>query len=260
MPCNRSRKFSLPLHLCGIAQKIRTLFHIPRDVPEAEVTALLALFNNTGGSSWTTKTNWVSCEPVATWYGVGVTAGHVTTLSLPAKNLVGVLPSLSALTELTYLNFLTNTLSGAMPSFAACTKLVSFFLGVNSFSGTLPSFATSPLLEYFWVNNNTLTGTIPSFQACPLLIHFYGNNNQFMGYTDSSFSFAYDLERIYLQNNLLTQGAVDAILEDCIESLVDPGRPICDLNLGGTGNATPSAAGLVNKAILQGSGWTVTTN
>ena len=60
------------------------------------------------------------------------------------------------------------------------------------------------------------------------------------------------------QNNLLTQAAVDAILAAFVAANRTTGTRI--LNLGGTGNAAPSATGVTDKNTLISRGWTVTTN
>ena len=62
------------------------------DVPESECNALVALYNSTDGeNSWVNKTNWLQSNTVCTWFGVGCTAGHVSTLQLPANGLNGQL-------------------------------------------------------------------------------------------------------------------------------------------------------------------------
>lgn len=58
--------------------------------------------------------------------------------------------------------------------------------------------------------------------------------------------------------NALTQTTVDAILAACVAGGSAAGIEVLDLT-GGT-NATPSAAGLADKATLQTAGWTVTNN
>lgn len=61
------------------------------------------------------------------------------------------------------------------------------------------------------------------------------------------------------QDNLLTQAAVDAILAAFDAAGRNSGTRI--LNLGGTGNAAPSAGkGDTSKNNLLAKGWTVTTN
>ena len=59
-----------------------------------------------------------------------------------------------------------------------------------------------------------------------------------------------------LHDNLLTQGAVDAVLGVLAGTSISNGT----VNVGGTGNAAPSSAGLTSAATLTGRGWTVTHN
>jgi len=60
------------------------------------------------------------------------------------------------------------------------------------------------------------------------------------------------------ENNLLTANAVNAILAAFVLANKTTGTRI--LNLGGTGNASPTGQGITDKATLISRGWTVTTN
>ncbi|MDI9357583.1 MAG: hypothetical protein QM528_01395 [Phycisphaerales bacterium] len=72
---------------------------------------LVKLYNATKGASWINNTNWLT-GPVSSWYGITVTNGYVTSISLPNNNLVGVLPdSLGYLQQLTYLNCSHNAIA-----------------------------------------------------------------------------------------------------------------------------------------------------
>jgi len=64
------------------------------------------------------------------------------------------------------------------------------------------------------------------------------------------------ISNINFQDCNLSQENVDKLLLFAVNSLVNNGYLYLDF---GT-NSTPSAAGLANKAILQGRGWTVTNN
>ena len=68
------------------------------DVPQRELDALVALYNSTSGDSWTDKTNWLQTGTVNDWFGITVSGGHVTEISLNNNNLNGsmgtVLPPL----------------------------------------------------------------------------------------------------------------------------------------------------------------------
>jgi len=101
-----------------------------------------------------------------------------------------------------------------------------------------------------------LTGSIPSLTTNTALTTFYCYSNQLTNWTGGTVSIT--LADFQAQNNLLTQAAVDAILAAFVAAGRNSGTRI--LNLGGTGNDTPSATGLTDKATLQSRGWTVTTN
>ena len=59
------------------------------DVPQRELDALVALYNSTSGDSWTDKTNWLQTGTVNDWFGITVSGGHVTEISLSNNNLNG---------------------------------------------------------------------------------------------------------------------------------------------------------------------------
>ena len=46
----------------------------PTDIPQAEADALIALYDATGGGSWTDNTGWLTDTTVGNWYGVTVTS------------------------------------------------------------------------------------------------------------------------------------------------------------------------------------------
>ena len=107
--------------------------------PDRDV--LIALYNATGGSSWTSKRNWLSGEPVGDWYGVDTgAAGRVTSLNLAHNNLSGEIPAaLARLTSLQDLRLHNNNLEGEMPSWLAdLTGLQRLYLAGNGFTGCVP--------------------------------------------------------------------------------------------------------------------------
>ena len=80
--------------------------------------ALEALYNATGGPSWTDSTNWLSAtEEIANWHGITVREdGRVTTLDLKNNNLSGELPDeLANLIGLTELKLADNSITGCIP-------------------------------------------------------------------------------------------------------------------------------------------------
>ncbi|OQY44949.1 MAG: hypothetical protein B6242_11565 [Anaerolineaceae bacterium 4572_78] len=80
--------FYLPptVHATGICDSVT-------EIPLAECQALEAVYNSTGGDSWTTNTDWMQTNTPCSWFGVECGSGHVTELSLNYNRLVGSLPS-----------------------------------------------------------------------------------------------------------------------------------------------------------------------
>ena len=135
--------------------------------------ALTALYNGTTGVNWTTSTNWLSYEPLDTWYGVTAdNSGRVTELSLMNNNLNGSLPSeVGVLTSLKTVNLALNpALYGPLPS--SLTDLNLEYLILNGTNLCLPAE------EHFqtWLSEipnkhvTECTGTHPDWNA---MVAFY---------------------------------------------------------------------------------------
>ncbi len=130
------------------------------EIPEAECNALVALYNSTGGASWTNHTNWLQTDTPCSWYGVSCTAGLVTGLNLSSNNLVGSLPAgLGNLTNLTSLLLDGNNLLGEIPaSITSLTSLTTLSLscGLYSSNSTVVTF---------------IDGLLPNWQddTCPVV-------------------------------------------------------------------------------------------
>ncbi len=159
-------------------------------------------------------------------------------------------------TALTTFYCYNNQLTGSIPSLSANTALTTFVCYSNQLTGSIPSLSANTALTLFYCHSNQLTGSIPSLSTNTALAIFSVYNNQLTDWTGGTVSAT--LGDFQAQNNLLTQVAVDAILAAFVAAGRSTGTRT--LNLGGTGNATPSAAGLADKATLQSRGWTVTTN
>ena len=80
-------------------------------------TALVALYNATGGANWAKNTNWLTDTPLGRWHGVKTdNTGRVTGLHLDWNRLSGKIPAeLGNLTNLEFLSLNVNQLSGAIP-------------------------------------------------------------------------------------------------------------------------------------------------
>jgi hypothetical protein len=109
-------------------------------IPQSECNALVALYNNAGGSSWTHHTNWIQTNTPCLWYGVNCLYGHVRELVLPTNNLHGNIPyQLGDLTQLRYLSLYGNSLSGGIPTqLGNLSLLTNLILYSNPLSGSLP--------------------------------------------------------------------------------------------------------------------------
>lgn len=206
----------------------------------------------------------------------------LTELSINNTALTGSNLNFSHLTNLTILNIVGNALSGAFPILptGANSKLVSIHVGQNKsgirFTGSPPLFSDHPnLTQLFYFNNsatgpiqtipsratnfqcysNLHTGDIPSLAGTSLGI-FLCQSNQLTGFAGGAVPAS--LGNFQAQNNQLPAAAVNAILAAFVAAGRSAGTRV--LNLGGTGNAAPTGQGIIDKATLEGRGWTVTTN
>ena len=172
------------------------------------------------------------------------------------NQLTGSIPSLSANTALTYASFSINQLTGSIPSLSANTALTFASFSSNQLTGSIPSLSSNTALTTASFSSNQLTGSIPSLSANTALTTAYFFNNQLTDWSGGTVSNT--LGDFRAQNNLLTQAAVDAILAAFVAANRTTGTRTLDL--GGTGNAAPSATGVTDKNTLISRGWTVTTN
>ena len=103
------------------------------EIPQIECEALVALYNGTNGDSWTNHTNWLMTIEPSGWYGLTVSGGHVTTISLLHNQLAGNISlELGNLSNLTSLNLGANQLTGSIPSaLGSLSNLQQLYLGAN---------------------------------------------------------------------------------------------------------------------------------
>ena len=132
----------------------------------AERSALIALYNATGGANWTHKNNWLSAAPLETWHGVTADEnGRVTALRLGSNGLRGTVPELSALAYLEELFLSSNLLSGSIPELSALAKLRLMDLSRNRLSGPIPDLGALVNLTHLNLDANDLSGPIPDLSA-----------------------------------------------------------------------------------------------
>lgn len=111
------------------------------EIPAAECTALLALYNSTNGAGWWDHSNWLDTDTPCSWFGVICTGGHVTSLDQHNNNLNGSLPDgLGGLTFLHTLNLEWNaSVTGNAPAgLSNLDALESLKLKGTDLSGALP--------------------------------------------------------------------------------------------------------------------------
>ena len=175
-----------------------------RDDPtsaETDRAALVALYNATGGASWTDNTNWLTDAPLGEWFGVETNEhGRVTGLVLGdwdeasqehvGNGLNGMLPSalgtlahlrdlrmrgnsgltgplpaeLGDLANLDHLALADSGLTGPIPaSLGRLTGLTRISLSGNRLTGGLPAELGELVnLKWLHLDNNLFTGEIPS--------------------------------------------------------------------------------------------------
>ena len=133
----------------------------------AERDALVALYNTAGGPNWTDTTNWLSSEPLNTWYGVEAENDRVTKLDLcgpDGNNLRGTIaPELGALTSATDLRLSNNFLAGGVPATLGQMRSLEILrLSNNGLSGAVPvQLENLANLVELRLHQNRLTGELP---------------------------------------------------------------------------------------------------
>jgi hypothetical protein len=175
----------------------------------------------------------------------------------------------------------TNQFTGSIPRLPS-SAIKAYFNNNRFLTGNIPSLSSNSLLQELFVNSCSLSGTVPPLSSCVKLKVFnassqlgatklngvFGNleyntllndalihSNQI---AEWSGGVPASLGYFLAHNNNLSTASVDSILQAFVNAGRDFGTRV--LNLGGSGNQAPSPAGVNNKNILIGKGWTVTTN
>ena len=131
---------------------------------DPEWRVLVAFYNATGGPDWRNNENWLTDEPLDSWYGVSTNFGRVTILSLPGNGLTGELPpELGGLSDLRELYLDVNQLTGEIPpELANLSNLTSLSLSRNQLTGEVPpELINLQSLQLLDVGRNQLTGCDP---------------------------------------------------------------------------------------------------
>jgi len=139
----------------------------------------VSLYVATQGHNWSDKvgSSWLKTNTPCTWGGIscsGITPKHVSSIERSGQNLTGIIPNLSALTDLQNLYLSSNNLTGDLQGISDLNKLKQFKAESNKLTGSIPSLPNS--LESLSLQNNALTGKIPDLTALSAL------NNADFGY------------------------------------------------------------------------------
>jgi len=124
----------------------------------------MALYVSTDGTNWIDNTNWDTASAVSTWFGVAVSGGRVTQLSLADNQLTGPIPpELGNLANLTSLWLQANQLTGPIPpELGNLTNLMTLYAWNNLLTGTIPpELGDLAALRTLHLSANALTGSIP---------------------------------------------------------------------------------------------------
>ena len=178
--------------------------------------ALVALYNATGGANWTDNTNWLSNEPLSSWYGVTTDAnGRVASINLSNNNLRGTIPAeLGNLTNLQYLFLDNNQLSGEIPAeLGSLTSLQSLWLNGNQLSGEIPAeLGSLTSLQYLFLWGNELSGEIPAeLGSLTSLLQLNLRQNMLSGEIPEALGSLTNLQQLNLRQNMLSGEIPEAL-------------------------------------------------
>ncbi len=176
------------------------------------------------------------------------------------NKLSGSIPDISGMTSLQRFWVMDNEYTGPFPDISGLSDLGIINVGDNNLTGTLPANLLSlgtPNLFRFNVYQNSFTGAIPDCTGMNNLQYVLVDNNEFTDFTGGVEPSLYFF-RAY--NNNFTQTAVDNILQAFVDANRTTNMGNALINLEGSGNAPPSAAGIANVNTLEARGWSVATN
>jgi Leucine-rich repeat (LRR) protein len=180
---------------------------------EQDSLALVKLYNSTTGASWINHTNWLTGNPINTWYGITVTDGRVTNIDLringtQPNNLQGMLPAaIGDLLVLEELNLNEPGLSGTIPAeLYNLTNLKNLNIQNAQIGGTISTDVSKLVnLEIFQIAGCRLEGSIP-IELCSLtnLTGLSLNRNQMSGEIPSEIGDLINLEWLIIYRNQFT--------------------------------------------------------
>ena len=181
---------------------------------ENDWRALVALYEATDGANWSENANWSNVDTMPTaeeldaWYGVTVSNGRVTGLSLSGNQLTGpVPPELGNLASLELLSLDDNELTGPVPpELGNLASLEELSLSGNQLTGPVPpELGKLSSLEWLHLSGNQLTGPVPpELGKLSSLEWLHLSGNQLTGPVPPELGKLSSLEWLYLSGNELT--------------------------------------------------------
>jgi hypothetical protein len=184
-------------------------------IPFAECTALVALYNSTNGPDWADNSGWLETDTPCTWSGIECTDGYVRDISLSYNLLTGILPpELGDLSHLRVLGLSVNRLHESIPAeLGNLSELVALEISGNQLAGPVPEeLGDLPKLQTLSLGSNKLSGSIPpalgnigSLQSLVL------SHNQLTGNIPAELGNLVHLYSLYLSHNQLS-GIIPAAL------------------------------------------------
>lgn len=181
---------------------------------QTDYDALVALYNATDGSNWTTP--WNLASPMHTWNGVVLNSdGCVSQLNLSDNNLTGTIPSeIGNLSSISYLDLQGNNLTGTIPAeIGNLQTLTLLYLRDNDLSGSIPSELGNLInLRSLYLSNNNLSGVLPSeLGNLSSLNALHLSYNNLTGTIPSSFVNLSNIINLSLNNNQLS-GSIPTLI------------------------------------------------
>lgn len=187
-------------------------------IPQSQRDALIALYQSTGGSSWTNQSGWLGAVGTeCTWNGVlcDEQGANVVGIELFENHLTGTLPAaLGNLPALRDLQFWNNEITGPLPTqIGQLVNLEDFLAQNNRFTGRIPEeFGALKKLRNLSLDGSQLDGPLPaalgSMTALEGLTLSY---NAITGTIPPSIANLTNLNDLDLSNNRLS-GALPAAL------------------------------------------------
>jgi Leucine-rich repeat (LRR) protein len=191
---------------------------------------------------------------------------NLTTLDMSNNALLGTMPTFSNNTRLTSIQLSNNRLTGSLPVLnlpnLTVLNLTSNTINKFALAGTSSTFGSLPRLRQLRLNFNQIDNALPALsEQTPQLERLEMQNNLMTTYVAGTLTRCNRLTFISFGNNRLNPTAVNNIILD-VDASVQLVRRSGNLILTGNQNAAPSSTTRIISALtrLRAAGWQVQTN